>query len=228
MKRFAAPLLVLLSALSCAGVAAGVWPGRWLRTSDENRDGRPDVWRHYNTRGDLVEVDVDSNFDGRPDIEEYYDRGVLIRRESDRNFNGQADLVEEFDARTHHATRSIIDVDDDGLADLLVLFSDGRPVSYQRARPERREAALREAVRRAGGAALAPLADPFDLDAAVSDCLTDQRGESCAAIANTGAMPIAPAHVIASSDSSALRTASGFEPDVAIPLFRPSRAPPRS
>src|SRR4029077_2909888 len=109
--------------------ALELWPAtRLVRTVDQNGDGRPDVWRHYDNRGQLTEVDVDTNFDGRPDIEEYYERGVLVRRESDRNFNGQADLLEEFDVDTHGHTRSVVDTDYDGTADLLVFFRDNRPV----------------------------------------------------------------------------------------------------
>src|SRR6202035_769290 len=100
MKSLSSRYLALLCVVACATVATvEVWPAaRHLRTEDHNGDGRPDIWRRYDNRGQLTEVDVDSNFDGSPDIEEYYERGILVRRESDRNFNGQADLVEEFDA----------------------------------------------------------------------------------------------------------------------------------
>src|SRR5215467_13299524 len=129
MNRSSVRFVALLCAVFCAALAAiEVWPARRVRTADQNGDGRPDVWRRYDARGRLTEVDVDSNFDGSPDIAEYYDRGVLVRRETDRNFNGQADLIEEFDAETHSRTRSVVDVDYDGTADLLVLFRNGEAV----------------------------------------------------------------------------------------------------
>src|SRR5262249_4650002 len=136
MKRWFASAVAIFCVASCATVAiVGVWPARRVRTADNNGDGRPDVWRLYDGKGQLTEVDVDSNFDGHTDIQEYYEQGVLVRRESDRNFNGQSDLVEEFDAKTHHLTRSVIDLDYDGTADLLVLFPDGHPAFSRRRAP---------------------------------------------------------------------------------------------
>jgi hypothetical protein len=130
VKHLSARLVAVLCVMSSVTVAAvEIWhAARTVRTADQNGDGRPDIWRHYDNRGQLAEVDVDSNFDGQPDVEEYYEGGVLVRRESDRDFNGQADLIEEFDAETHRQTKSVVDIDYDGTADLLVLFRDGRPV----------------------------------------------------------------------------------------------------
>jgi hypothetical protein len=134
MKRFFTRLGAALCAAACAvfvGLEARQAALR-VQSGDQNGDGRPDIWRHYDAHGQLARVDIDSNFDGSPDIQEYYDGGVLIRRESDRDFNGQADLVEEFDALTHHQVRSVVDVDYDGTADLLVFFRDGHPVFSKR------------------------------------------------------------------------------------------------
>src|SRR5690242_5530553 len=125
MRRFRRPI-VLLSVLCCAA-AAGVelWAAaRCVLTEDRNGDGAPDLWRRYDTSGQLTRVELDNNFDSAPDIEEFYEHGVLVRRESDRNFNGQVDLVEEFDTETHNETRSLVDDDYDGIADILVLFRD--------------------------------------------------------------------------------------------------------
>src|SRR5882672_4543223 len=98
-------LMVSLCAVACSVAAAvSLWlPSGALRTQDKNGDGRPDV-------------------------HEYYQRGALVRRESDRNFNDRVDLVQEFDPATREHTRSVVDVDFDGRADLLVLFRDGQPV----------------------------------------------------------------------------------------------------
>jgi hypothetical protein len=131
MKRATVrPLLLSLCALAClAALIGSLWPsGLDVRTEDHNRDGRPDVWRVYNSRGQVATVSVDTNFDGRSDVQEFYDGGALVRRESDRDFNDQVDLVQEFDAATRQSVRSVSDVDFDGSADLLVLFEDGRPV----------------------------------------------------------------------------------------------------
>src|SRR5260370_41394051 len=98
--------------LICAGITAPLCLGTgYVRTEDRNGDGRPDVWRVYGSDGRLREVGIDTNFDGRSDVREYYDSGALIRRESDRNFNDQVDLVEDFDPITHAHIRSVIDLD---------------------------------------------------------------------------------------------------------------------
>jgi hypothetical protein len=112
-------------------------------------------------------VGIDSNRDGRSDVEEYYSAdGALVRRDSDRNFNGQVDLVEEFDAATHEEQRSIADVDDDGLADLLVLFQGGRAVFVEHAQPgaSQSAASIEPPV---GTSSLHPLDDPFQGDIAM-------------------------------------------------------------
>src|SRR5579864_2573753 len=115
MERWSVRWVASLCTVACATVAVvTMWPtDRQVRTADRNADGRPDVWRHYDNRGRLVEVAVDSNFDGRSDVEEYYDDGALVRRESDRNFDDRVDLVEEFDALTHEQIRSVVDLDYD-------------------------------------------------------------------------------------------------------------------
>src|ERR1700733_5200776 len=88
-RRFRHLLAVILSVLVCAAVAA-VSPRSslgFLRTEDRDGDGRPDVWRTYDRQGRLSEVAIDTNFDGRSDVREFYERSFLVRRESDRDFN---------------------------------------------------------------------------------------------------------------------------------------------
>jgi hypothetical protein len=177
MKNWWARLVGVVCVVACATVAAvSVSPdaGRVL-TEDRNHDGRPDTWRHYDASGRLTEVARDSNFDGHSDIDEFYDsRGAILRRESDRNFNGQVDLVEEFDSATHEHVRSVVDVDYDGNADLLVLFRDGQPVFSKLAGPAtsfgpRRSLAdpRGHIIRHDTAESLAPMTDPFQSDTTV-------------------------------------------------------------
>ncbi len=122
-------LTIFLSILVGSSALVSMWaPVDRIRTEDRNRDGRPDVWRSYARDGRVARIAVDTNFDGRSDVEEYYEDGALVRRESDRDFNDQIDLVQEFDRTTRKIVRSVSDVNSDGVADLLVLFQDGRPV----------------------------------------------------------------------------------------------------
>ena len=103
------PLAVKLCALACVAAAISLWPfGRDVRTDDDkNRDGQPDVWRVYDRQGELSSMAVDTNFDGRSDVHEYYQRGALVRRESDRDFNDQVDLVQDFDAVMYWSLRNL-------------------------------------------------------------------------------------------------------------------------
>jgi hypothetical protein len=167
--------LVVFCALACAAAAAVSWwpPANDIRTEDHNGDGRPDVWRAYDRRGQLSSVAVDTNFDGRSDIQEYYDGGALVRRDSDRDFNDRIDLVEEFNPATREHVRSIVDVDYNGTADLLVLFQGGLPVFSKWAQAGAAMVGSGDIRRNAGvaprtaDAQLAPLEDPFSADTAM-------------------------------------------------------------
>jgi hypothetical protein len=234
MKHVSARCVALLCVVACATVAAvDVWPGsRPVRTEDHNGDGRPDIWRRYDSRGQLAEIDVDSNFDGSPDIEEYYERGVLVRRESDRNFNGQADLVEEFDAETHAQTRSVIDIDYDGTADLLVLFRDGRPVFSERTWSPKRvglPTTSSPGIHQGGAGHLARLMDPFESDTAVRATHTASGADDYVGLSTSGGLPCAPVTTAGRMSASARLVARNVQPDALKPLLRRSpRAPPAS
>jgi hypothetical protein len=165
---FCRPLSLSLCALVCAAATVSWWPlGHDVRTDDKNRDGRPDVWRVYDRQGQLVTIAIDTNFDGRSDVHEYYERGALVRRESDRDFNDRIDLIQEFDATTRQAVRSVTDIDLDGVADLLELFQDGRPVYSEwvhgptRVGVSRLSAQATNASQTGVDHHLVPLADPF-------------------------------------------------------------------
>jgi len=151
--------------------AATLWsPLARFHSTDRNGDGRPDTWRSYDRQGQVSEVSVDTNFDGRADVQEFFLRGILVRQESDRVFNDRVDLVEEFDPATSAAVRTVVDEDFDGIADLQVLFRDGQPVYSTRNRSARRSLAAGfpiskpETPHRQGNDRLAPLEDPFNAD----------------------------------------------------------------
>jgi hypothetical protein len=232
MKHVSARCVALLCVAACATVAAvEVWPAaRHVRTEDQNGDGRPDVWRRYDNRGQLTEVNVDSNFDGSPDIEEYYERGVLVRRESDRNFDGQTDLIEEFDAETHGQTRSVVDIDFDGTADLLVLFQDGLPVFSKRTRPLKRSGNPTPGlppVHQDDAGHLARLMDPFESDTAVRGTQTAWSTEGCVGLSTTGGLPCPRVTAVGGMSASARFVARDLEPDaLKLLLHRSPRAPP--
>ncbi len=144
--------------LCCAAAISLVAPRGHVRSTDKNGDGRPDIWQTYDRQGHLSEVAIDTNYDGRVDRREFYERGGLVRLESDRDFNDRVDLVQDFDPLTRQPIRTIADVDSDGVADLLVLFRNGQVVLSKWAQ---RPATAALAVRASASTELAPLVDPF-------------------------------------------------------------------
>jgi len=190
-------LAVKLCVMVCVLAAViSLWTrARDVRTADQNRDGRPDVWRVYDRQGQLTAVAVDTNFDGRSDVHEYYTGGALVRRESDRDFNDRVDLVQEFDAITREAVRSVSDVDLDGAADLLVLFQGGRPVYSQwadgrsRTAPAGFSARPIDASRSPGDHPLVALEDPFRGDLAVTAIRFVVGLDDYVGLATSGGLP---------------------------------------
>lgn len=232
MKHGCARFVALLCVVASVIVAAvELWPAtRSVRTADQNGDGRPDIWRHYDNRGQLVEVDVDSNFDGQPDIEEYYERSILVRRESDRNFNGQTDLVEEFDVATRQETRSVVDTDYDGTADLLVLFQDGRPVFSKQARSQKRPGIpnLNTPGVRQDARHLAQVNDPFESDTAIRSRHVPSTDEGCVGLSTAGGLPCPRVSLSQMSPSARFVAREVRLHALLLPTLHPSRAPPVS
>lgn len=213
--RFLA-LTCVVACVAAAGVSMFAVPGR-IATEDRNADGRPDVWHRDVARGEQTEVDIDSNFDGRPDIQEYYEHGALVRRESDRNFDDQVDLIEEFDAATQQHVRSVVDIDYDGTADLLVLFQDGHPVFAKydapsdRLSPAARTARFTPPVQRRRQRLLA-LVDPFRADASVRSTRCASAPAERGILSTSGGLPLP------GIDATAPLGASGL----VLPRFRPA------
>ncbi len=133
MKLWLNRLTALVCAVLCALAGSVPFTVFADRLSGGTLTGSGVEWRLYDSRGALVQRQLDTNGDGRPDVTEYYRDGALLRRDSDRDFNGVTDLVEDFDAATARHVRSIVDEDYDGTADLLVLFRDGQVVAAERA-----------------------------------------------------------------------------------------------
>ena len=156
-------LIALVCAALCAVAGAVPFTVFTDHLSGETRTRSGIEWRRYDARGRLIERQLDTNGDGRPDVTEYYRDGALLRRDSDRDYNGVTDLVEDFDAATAQRVRSIVDEDYDGTADVLVLFRDGKAVVVERAPASHARAVGRH------GSELVSLRNPFRARRAV-DC----------------------------------------------------------
>jgi hypothetical protein len=171
-RRLRLSFVLILASLLCGAVASLSlsWSPRSV-TEDRNGDGRPDVWRTYDREGRLAEVAIDTNFDGRSDVQEHYEAGILVRRESDRNFDDRVDLVQQFDSTTQDQVRAVEDVDFDGTADLLTLFQSGHAVFSKWARSSAPFGSARApksgTERRVSDDPLTDFSDPFEHDLAI-------------------------------------------------------------
>jgi hypothetical protein len=184
-----------------------------VRTEDRNHDGQPDVWETHSGDDDAV-VDVDTNFDGHPDERRRYRNGDLVSLEADSDFDNRVDIVEEFDPVTHDVVRSLIDIDKDGRADLLVLSHDGQPVFEKWADRVAAPGEAWTAGRRVTGAVptsyanppsddgdLIPLADPFIGDITVRSTHPWRPAPRDSLLSTSGGLPL-PAIVISSARTS--------------------------
>jgi len=184
-------------------------PAAHNRIVDQRGDGRPGITRTYNRQGQLAELALDANLDGRADVEEYYERGVLVRRESDRDFNSRVDLVEEFDPATGENARSVVDVDFDGTADLLLLFQDGQAVFSKWVQLAAPAVASAEAASQTGASPhttdghLAPLDDPFRADLSVRAFHGSADPGDSVGLSTSGGLPASSGNVAGPLASSA-------------------------
>ena len=125
-RRFRRALAFLCVLALAPGYAAPLLARGFVRAEDRNGDGRADRWLYSDNRGSLRTILVDTNFDGRVDAVERYSGPRLDRRESDRDGDGRIDLVEEF---ASGSTRTLVDVDRDGVADALLVSTDASPAA---------------------------------------------------------------------------------------------------
>jgi len=226
-------LAFVLGALTCltTGLFSTSLPHRSTRTEDLNRDGRPDVWRAYGRDGRIARVAVDTNFDGRSDVEELYENGILVRRQTDRNFDDQIDLVQDFDPATRQIVRSLTDVNADGVADLLVLFQNGTPVFSEwmatGARDRLPESFVARAAAQPSSEPPAALYDPFSGDLALRAGRLDATADEPFSLP----APIGPVETVA-RPVVFTKSAQAFASDRPLPPTTPLgtsalRGPPR-
>ncbi len=83
-------------------VSKGLAPDEIVREHDLDHDGKPDLWRITRKMPDgkevLVRIERDLNGDGKVDIREYYDAdGNLEKQVVDLDFDGKPDIVLYFE-----------------------------------------------------------------------------------------------------------------------------------
>jgi hypothetical protein len=66
------------------------------READSNLDGKKDVFRSYDERGNAVSERADSNYDGKLDTFVTFAGGQVVRIERDRDGDGRADEMRHY------------------------------------------------------------------------------------------------------------------------------------
>jgi hypothetical protein len=64
---------------------------------DVNFDGRIDLIRSLDDRGELVEERIDGDFDGRIDVVILFQKGIIAEKRYDTNFDGATDMWRYFE-----------------------------------------------------------------------------------------------------------------------------------
>jgi hypothetical protein len=90
---------------------------------DLNLDSKIDVWRFYSDKGEMIREDMDYDFDGHIDAENYYETGVLLKQAMDLSFDGKPDLFKFFDKGT--IARLEADTNNDGKTDYWEYYEKG-------------------------------------------------------------------------------------------------------
>lgn len=91
---------------------------------DHDRDGVPDERWTYGTTGRPLWMDVDRNFDRRPDAVNHYDaRGELVDGQVDDDFDGRFETTLRY--RLGMVESSEVDADGDGYAELRFTYEHG-------------------------------------------------------------------------------------------------------
>ena len=65
--------------------------------ADRNNDGQIDETSFYSESGDLIRIEVDTNFDGQIDEINYFEKGVTSSIKADVDFNGKYDMFYTFE-----------------------------------------------------------------------------------------------------------------------------------
>jgi len=121
--------------------------------ADSNYDGRVDTWIRFSA-GRISKVEVDNNGDGRPDETRYYVKGKISRVQRDTNGDGKADVWEVY--AEGQLERMGVDLDFDGHVDRWDRDEVAHRIADQKEREEDEKA---EAAKKAAEAAEKEKAD---------------------------------------------------------------------
>lgn len=64
---------------------------------DLNHDGKVDMVKIFNEKGEVVKEMIDFDFDGRFDVTNFIEKGQITKQEMDLNWDGKPDIVKYFE-----------------------------------------------------------------------------------------------------------------------------------
>ena len=91
---------------------------------DLNWDGRVDLTRYFDTKGDQTRETLDLDFDGKVDATYFFEKGVNTRRERDVNSDGRVDSFTFYEGGT--LVRKERDTNTDGKVDYWEYWEGGQ------------------------------------------------------------------------------------------------------
>jgi hypothetical protein len=90
---------------------------------DLNNDGKIDVWEWYDAEGNLEKQIIDFDFDGKPDVVLYFEKGQLVRKEYAFGFDGKPHAWNYYEKG--HLSRKERDENGDGKVDYWEYWEGG-------------------------------------------------------------------------------------------------------
>jgi hypothetical protein len=91
---------------------------------DVNFDGKVDLIRNFNRRGELVTERLDHDFDGRVDVVNHFEKDVVVKKEYDTNFDGNIDVWRYYNKGA--ISRKEADLSHNGQVDYWEYYEDGK------------------------------------------------------------------------------------------------------
>ncbi len=90
---------------------------------DINFDGKIDLVRNFDERGNVVNERLDTDFDGKIDVVNFFEKGKIVRKEYDTNFDAAVDVFAFYEQG--QITRQEKDLNHDGKIDFWEYYENG-------------------------------------------------------------------------------------------------------
>jgi antitoxin component YwqK of YwqJK toxin-antitoxin module len=90
---------------------------------DLNFDGRKDLFRYYNDEGEVIQEEIDLDFDGKIDVTVSFENGEIVEQQYDTDYDNIVDIWIYFEGGV--PIRAEHDSDKDGKIDTWEYYKEG-------------------------------------------------------------------------------------------------------